>query len=124
MKPLEALRENHNYMCSLCNKDCSLGCKFGNNFIAIVSTLNRSEELEKTNLVLTNQLDHERKIRIRQEKKLKALEIIKEKPVLTPCIFIYETYKEYIKECGEWNEVKKDTCYTNEEFDLLKDVLL
>lgn len=57
------------------------------------------------------------------KKKLKALEIIKKKPMLTPCIFMHETYEEYIKEYGEWNEVKEDTCYTKEEFDLLKEVL-
>jgi len=53
----------------------------------------------------------------------KALDIIKEKPFLIPCIFMHENYEEYIKEYGEWNEVKGNTCYTQEEFDLLKEVL-
>lgn len=58
------------------------------------------------------------------KKKIKALEIIKKKPFLTSCIFLHENYEEYIKEYGEWNEVKENTCYTKEEFDLLKEVLL
>ena len=114
--------DEHNYKEAL--KILKWKCQCHDELEIIETTLKRLEELEKTNIVLTHQLDHERKIRVRQEKKLKALEIIKKKPVLTPCIFIYETYEEYIKVCGEWNKVKKDTCYTKEEFDLLKEELL
>ena len=42
-KPLKALEENHNYMCSLCKEDCFLGCKFGKNYIAIEKALKALE---------------------------------------------------------------------------------
>ena len=55
--------------------------------------------------------------------KLKALEIIKRKPFILPTVLMFETYEEYFEEYGEWNEEKDDTCYTKEEFDLLREVL-
>lgn len=79
-------------------------------------------ELQKT-VVLSNQLEHERKIRIRQEKKLKVLEIIKEKRVNVSLFLEYnvDTYKDYIATFKKVNLGKE--LLTQEDFDLLKEAL-
>lgn len=75
--------------------------------------------------ILSNQLEHERKIRIRQEKKLKALEVIKEKvsPLLEFTVIKKAEDKDntYYTINNNWD----DTLYlTQEEFDLVREILL
>lgn len=56
-----------------------------------------------------------------QEKKLKALEIIKKKQVSVPVIFEFDTYRDYL----EWaySYVIRQYLLKEEEFNLLKEVL-
>ena len=55
------------------------------------------------------------------EKELKALEIIKSKPVSTNWFVFYKDYDEYYLDC-EYADTSKRL--TEEEYDLLKEVLL
>lgn len=57
-------------------------------------------------------------INLEDEKKLKALEIIKAKRVNLEYLKCCENYKQYKTICSYWNEI------TQEEFELLKGVLL
>ena len=61
------------------------------------------------------------------EKELKALEIIKNKPQAEISLIAWgkiKTYEEYLKKVGEWDEGYGDLILTQEEYDLLKEVLL
>lgn len=105
LEALEKIKDNMAYQIQL-RGDCVVVPYFD-----IIKT-----ELEKT-VVLSNQLEHERKIRIKQEKKLKALEIIKEKEVQINRLNRSHSAKQYNL------YLPKEMHLTQPEFDLLKEVL-
>lgn len=106
------------------NQKSNLDCLYISGALDIIETaLKRAEELEienseqfkekwvQDNLAMTFELNV-------AKHKLKALEIIKEKRVNIEYIKCCDTYEQYCLICSYANEI------TQEEFDLLKEVLL
>jgi len=95
---------------------------YKNELDIIETALKRNVELELANIELEHHLKLAEKELNENERKLKALEIIKEKRVdvclLISCIYDFDL--DYYNSCM----CNKERCLTQEEYDLLKEVLL
>ena len=91
---------------------------FQKQFAIIETALKRIPELERENFELSEQVGMYATYKCEDEKKLKALEIIKEKEV-DVFIFLHSGYLETYNDMVEDNRK-----LTQEEYDLLKEVLL
>lgn len=83
----------------------------------IENALKEKIELEEENKALIESNDLLNEALIEDQKKLKALEIIKNKKVNLEYLKCCQNYEQYITICSYGNEI------TEEEFDLLKEVL-
>ena len=129
-KELQALEEIQNYKIKF---DANIKYENGNEtqyrfetikdmflkqFAIIETALKRIPELERENFELSEQVGMYATYKCEDEKKLKALEIIKEKEV-DVFIFLHSGYLE------TYNDIVEDNRkLTQEEYDLLKEVLL
>lgn len=120
-KGLDALKNIFSHW-NCCNPN-SNGCD-ENDFDLVEKELKAYYELESMHEELAKAYNKLCVEKLEWLKQKKVLEIIKEKPNYLQFILIFETWEDYYKEYGEWDKVKPNTCYTKEQFDLLKEVML